>query len=135
LHFISKQHSPELLLRKEAARRLRVSCGTLAVWDCVKRYDLRPICINGRIFYRKSDLIRYLLKSNDLHVLDEPLLTRQEAAEYLDTTCGTLAVWDCVCRYDLNPLKVGACVRYSRNLLRTFLYHQMVGKPLARTFH
>lgn len=134
MYLTSQQNSPNLLLRKEAARRLKVSCGTLAVWDSIKRYDLRPICINGRIYYWKDDLVRYLLKSDNPNLLNEPLLTRREAAEYLDTTCGTLAVWDCVSKHDLKPLKVGACVRYSKDFLRAFLYHQMAGRSLTRAF-
>ncbi len=58
-------------------------------------------------------------------LLDIPLLTRNEAAEYLDTSCGTLAVWDSVKRHDLRPIKVGSCVRYSFLYLKQFLNQQM----------
>ena len=49
-----------LLDRKTAARYLAVSPGTLAVWDCTKRYDLKPIKVGRAVRYRKSDLDRFL---------------------------------------------------------------------------
>jgi predicted DNA-binding transcriptional regulator AlpA len=52
---------PEPLLdRKRAARYLCVSPGTLAVWDCTKRYDLKPIKIGRSVRYRLSDLNAFL---------------------------------------------------------------------------
>jgi len=49
-----------LLNRKEAARFLSLSPGTLAVWDCTKRHDLKPIKIGRAVRYRLSDLNRFL---------------------------------------------------------------------------
>ena len=49
-----------LLDRKTAARYLAVSPGTLAVWDCTKRYDLKPIKVGRAVRYRKADLDRFL---------------------------------------------------------------------------
>ena len=49
-----------LLDRKSAARYLRVSPGTLAVWDCTKRYDLKPIKIGRAVRYRKADLDQFI---------------------------------------------------------------------------
>ncbi|WP_229379833.1 helix-turn-helix domain-containing protein [Fibrella forsythiae] len=49
-----------LLDRKSAARYLRVSPGTLAVWDCTKRYDLKPIKIGRAVRYRRSDLDAFI---------------------------------------------------------------------------
>jgi hypothetical protein len=46
--------------RKTAARYLSVSPGTMAVWDCTKRYDLKPIKIGRAVRYRKSDLDAFL---------------------------------------------------------------------------
>lgn len=52
---------PEPLMdRKSAARYLRVSPGTLAVWDCTKRYDLKPIKVGRSVRYRRSDLDKFL---------------------------------------------------------------------------
>ncbi len=52
----------------------------------------------------------------------EPLMTRQEAATYLGVAPGTLSVWDCTKRYDLQPVKVGRrAVRYRRCHLDAFL--------------
>lgn len=49
----------ELLCRKKAAKFLGFSPGTLAVWDCTKRYDLGPIQIGRSIRYKRSVLIRF----------------------------------------------------------------------------
>jgi hypothetical protein len=51
----------------------------------------------------------------------DPLLNRKEAARYINFAPGTLAVWDCTKRYDLNPIKVGRAVRYRRSDLDKFL--------------
>ncbi len=52
----------ELLLdRKSAARYLSVSPGTLAVWDCKRRYDdLKPIKIGRSVRYRRADLDHFI---------------------------------------------------------------------------
>ena len=50
-----------LLDRKSAARYLRVSPSTLAVWDCTKRYDdLKPIKIGRAVRYRRVDLDKFI---------------------------------------------------------------------------
>ncbi|WP_460956361.1 helix-turn-helix domain-containing protein [Spirosoma litoris] len=55
------RNPPEPLLdRKSAAKYLRVSPGTLAVWDCTKRYDLKPIKVGRSVRYRRSDLDNFL---------------------------------------------------------------------------
>ncbi|GAB4023390.1 hypothetical protein GCM10028808_73700 [Spirosoma migulaei] len=40
------------------------------------------------------------------------LLNRKEAADYLGVSIGTLAVWDCTKRRQLNPIKIGKLVHY-----------------------
>ena len=52
-----------LLDRKEAARYLGLkNPNTLAVWDCTKRYDLKPIRVGTKaVRYRKSVLDAFLL--------------------------------------------------------------------------
>jgi predicted DNA-binding transcriptional regulator AlpA len=55
----------------------------------------------------------------------EPLLDRKSAAKYLGISPGTLAVWDCTKRYDLNPLKAGRAVRYRKSDLDKFLESQL----------
>lgn len=49
-----------LLDRKSAAKYLNLSPGTLAVWDCTKRYNLNPIKIGRAVRYRKSDLDKFI---------------------------------------------------------------------------
>jgi len=51
----------------------------------------------------------------------EPLLTRKEAAAYINYSPGTLAVWDCTKRYNLRPIKIGRSVRYRKSFLDEFL--------------
>ena len=48
----------------------------------------------------------------DHHPAHDRLINDAEAAEYLDTTTSTLAVWRCTGRYDLPYVKVGRNVRY-----------------------
>ena len=49
------------MTREEAAKYLGFKPGTLAVWDCTKRHDLKPIKIGRSVRYRKSDLDAFLL--------------------------------------------------------------------------
>jgi predicted DNA-binding transcriptional regulator AlpA len=51
----------------------------------------------------------------------DPLLNRKEAARYLGLSPGTLAVWDCTKRHNLNPIKIGYAVRYLQSDLDRFL--------------
>lgn len=55
----------------------------------------------------------------------EPLLTRKQAAEYLNISPGTLAVWDSTKRYDLKPIKIGSLVRYRKSDLDKYLDEKM----------
>lgn len=49
-----------LLDRKTAAKYLNVSPATLAVWDCTKRYDLKPLKIGRSVRYRQCFLDQFL---------------------------------------------------------------------------
>lgn len=49
-----------LLNRKEAAKYLRISPNTLAVWDCTKRYDLKPLKVGRCVRYRRSELDKFI---------------------------------------------------------------------------
>lgn len=55
------------------------------------------------------------------------LLTRQQAAQYLDVTAGTLAVWASTRRYDLPFVKIGRKVRYRPEDLDRWLEARTVG--------
>ena len=55
------------------------------------------------------------------------LLTREEAAAYLDVKPQTLAVWASAKRYGLRFVKVGRCVRYRKSDLDTWLSQRTVG--------
>jgi hypothetical protein len=51
----------ELLDRIAAAKYLGgLKPGTLAVWDCTKRYDLKPIKVGKLVRYRRSTLDEFL---------------------------------------------------------------------------
>lgn len=51
-------------------------------------------------------------------------MSRKEVARYLKISPGTLAVWDSTKRYDLQPIKVGAAVRYRRTVIEEFLHRR-----------
>lgn len=57
---VSRDSLEPLLTRKEAAAYLKVSPGTLAVWDCTQRYDLKPIKVGRAVRYRKTYLDAFL---------------------------------------------------------------------------
>jgi len=57
---MSKEKFEPLLNRKCAANYLGVSPDTLAVWDCTKRYDLKPIKVGRAVRYRMSSLNEFL---------------------------------------------------------------------------
>ena len=46
--------------RKTAAKYLGITPGTLAVWDCTKRYDLKPLKVGRAVRYRREDLDNFL---------------------------------------------------------------------------
>lgn len=51
----------------------------------------------------------------------EPLLTRVEAAEFLNVRPSTLAVWNCTGRHGVPVIKIGRTVRYRRSDLEQWL--------------
>ncbi|MFN8290185.1 MAG: helix-turn-helix domain-containing protein [Chitinophagaceae bacterium] len=54
----------ELLDRPAAAKYLGgnkpLNPGTLAVWDCTKRHDLKPVKVGRSVRYKKSELDKFL---------------------------------------------------------------------------
>jgi excisionase family DNA binding protein len=57
-----------------------------------------------------------------------PLLSAEQAAEYLGTTAGTLAVWRCTRRGPQIPyLKIGKSVRYRASDLERYLAAHTIG--------
>lgn len=63
----------------------------------------------------------------EMTVSRSPLLTRDEAAEFLGVKPQTLAVWAATKRYPLPHIKVGSRVRYRRSDLERFLDQRTVG--------
>ena len=51
---------------------------------------------------------------------DDIMLTRAEAAKFLNVSVGTLAIWKCTKRYDLASYKRGRNVCYKISDLRAF---------------
>ncbi|SDA39721.1 DNA binding domain-containing protein, excisionase family [Algoriphagus alkaliphilus] len=49
--------------RKTAAKYLGISPNTMAVWDCTKRYDLKPLKVGRAVRYRKSDLDAFMQRN------------------------------------------------------------------------
>ena len=58
-------HNNKLLTRKEAAKFLGISEGTLAVWKVTKRYPLPLIKVGRLVRYRETDLIQFLDNMTD----------------------------------------------------------------------
>lgn len=58
--FVDTPNHDLLMNRKEAARYIGFKPNTLAVWDCTKRYDLKPVKIGRSVRYRKSVLDKFL---------------------------------------------------------------------------
>ena len=56
------------------------------------------------------------------------LLTTNEAAAYLGTTPGTLAVWRCTKTVNVPFIKVGRLVRYRKSDLDRFLTENLHGE-------
>lgn len=56
-------HEP-LLDRKTAAKYLGISPGTLAVWDCTKRYDLKPLKVGRSVRYKKQELDNFIQRQS-----------------------------------------------------------------------
>jgi excisionase family DNA binding protein len=50
----------QLLTREQASEFLGVSKGTLEVWACTKRYNLKYIKIGKNVRYRMQDLLNFL---------------------------------------------------------------------------
>lgn len=53
----------QLMDRKTAAKYLGISPNTMAVWDCTKRYDLKPLKVGRAVRYRKSDLDAFMQRN------------------------------------------------------------------------
>lgn len=58
----NNQADNQLLTRKEAAQYLGVTESTLAVWACVKRYDLAYVKVGRLAKYRLVDLNAFLAR-------------------------------------------------------------------------
>ena len=59
--------------------------------------------------------------------LPTPLLTAEQAAEFLGTTANTLGVWRCKRTVNIPYIKVGKSVRYRLSDLERYLAQQTVG--------
>ena len=62
---------------------------------------------------------------------ESQLLTRKEAAQYLGISEGTLAVWACTKRYDLQMVKIGRLVKYRLSDLDAFIENNLVVSEAA----
>jgi len=63
----------ELLTATEAAQRLRITYGSLAVWRCKRRKALPFIKFGRKVMYRASDIEGFILAN--LHPGDGPQKT------------------------------------------------------------
>jgi excisionase family DNA binding protein len=56
------KNQSNLLTREEAAEYLGVTSRTLAVWACVKRYNLPYVKVGRLVKYRRSDLDNFIAR-------------------------------------------------------------------------
>ncbi len=56
------------------------------------------------------------------------LLSRKEAAHYLNVTEGTLAVWLCTKRYNLPVVKIGRLAKYRKSDLDNFITSRIINQ-------
>ncbi|MHA1540337.1 MAG: helix-turn-helix domain-containing protein [Alphaproteobacteria bacterium] len=70
-----------------------------------------------------------MINHSPIQSLDkERLLSRDEAANMLGTTSGTLAVWASTGRYTLPFVKIGSLVKYRQSDLTAFIERQTQNK-------
>ena len=62
---------------------------------------------------------------------NDRLLSREEAAQFLGVSKGTLEVWACTKRYDLPYVKVGRLVKYWLSDLHAFAQSRKIQNPVA----
>ena len=110
-----------LWTRHQTANFLNRSTGTLSVWDCTKRHNLRPIRIGNDVrycpIYIKELAGKSFFKSeaemkSNKKYLAEPLWDRKQTATYLNRSVRTLSDWDSSGRYDLRPITMCREPRY-----------------------
>ncbi len=59
----------------------------------------------------------------------DQLLTREQAAQYLGVSKGTLEVWACTKRYNLPYVKIGRLVKYRLSDLDGFIARRTISHP------
>lgn len=117
------------LSRTQVAKFLSVGIGTLAVWKSIKRYNLPCYARNGWIFYKLSDINKFLgldIDNKDI----EPLLKPKGAAKYLSqmrpVSTQTLLHWEHKHLFNFKAIRVGKrFVRYRRHQLDNFYKDQL----------
>ncbi len=68
----------QLMTRAEAARFLRLSPGTLGNWRCSKRVRIPCVRLGWKIFYRASDLEKFIESRVENKVQEETVKTQCE---------------------------------------------------------
>lgn len=58
--------------------------------------------------------------------MEEKLLNRKEAAEYLGVSFHTLAFWKCKKRFEIPTVKMGKLVKYRLSDLRRFVESRLI---------
>lgn len=72
------------------------------------------------------------MEANRPIVVYPELMNREQAARYLGTTAGTLAVWASTKRYPLPFVKIGSLVRYRKQDLDHFIEQRTMNQPEAQ---
>ncbi len=66
---------------------------------------------------------------------NDRLLTRQEAADFLGISKGTLEVWACTKRYDLKYVKIGRLVKYWLSDLIDFVNSRKIDSKTSSNYY
>ncbi|WP_229251221.1 helix-turn-helix domain-containing protein [Emticicia sp. BO119] len=105
-----------LLNTEMAAQYLCFSACTLAAWRSGKRHRLLYQKKGKIIYYRLSDLNAFIAahasKPLENPHLCQPLINRKRAATEVNSTLGTLEVWNSTGTKELVYIKIGRAVRY-----------------------
>lgn len=77
-----------------------------------KKKDVQP---------NQPDALLLGMKANN-----DPLLSRKEAANYLDVAARTLAIWKSTGRYNLKVVKIGRLAKYRKSDLDGFISERSI---------
>lgn len=120
-------HYKGLINRNDLAEYLSIAQGTLAVWECLKRYPLKCKRDGKHAYYAWQDIYRFIsIDEDDYRLLLEsrdktPLLDRKRASTIVQASPNTLLNIDRQSKRLLRPRRVGGLVRYRKADLEKYI--------------